>query len=332
MKLLADHDPATRQELSSADDKRHIRERIIRMPRPEQLPKKRLGPRRVLIPAATPRVVAVLLIGILVATFGVPRLIGGSSRGAIATPRLIIESSAEVPADPAMLTELSAAAVTHAPAAASHRAVVTWDLSTAVSRNEGRSEILVARRHLWIAPDRSVVTCESQRLGTEVLAAVEQQADAVPTCTRVTKYDPGEFHIPQLPTDATTPEELRARLATTPEIEDLDEVVTAFLDVANVRPLSPHENALLLDVLTEADDVIYHGMVQDRAGRDGQAFGYGTVSRGLPMEQILIFDPDSGELLAEETILTEDAGRLNVTVPSVIGYTVYYRSSAETPR
>ena len=45
--------------------------------------------------------------------------------------------------------------------------------------------------------------------------------------------------------------------------------------------------------------------------------------RGLPERRTLIVDPDDGRILGSETLLTETAGRLNDSLPSVIHYTTF---------
>lgn len=210
-----------------------------------------------------------------------------------------------------------------------HRTTVSWDLSTAVSEGRGNSEILASRRDVWIQPPQ-VVTCDSESLPVDVLLGPEQRAEDVPACDRVESHDAGTFHVPTLP-DAPSSKGLIATLATNPEVDDVTEVVTAFLDAAGVRPLTPDETSALLTFLADSQGIVDYGRLDDRAGRQGQAFGFPIVGHGLPMQQLLVIDPQSGQLLAEETLLTEDAGKLNVQVPSTIGYTLYFVSQQASP-
>lgn len=70
-----------------------------------------------------------------------------------------------------------------------------------------------------------------------------------------------------------------------------------------------------------------HGGVQDRSGRTWLAFSVESVFGGLPKKQTATFDPDTGKLLTYEEKLTEDAGELNVRIPSVTEYTTHLSST-----
>lgn len=48
---------------------------------------------------------------------------------------------------------------------------------------------------------------------------------------------------------------------------------------------------------------------------------------GLPTRYIQIYDPDDGRLFATEDVLTADAGKLNVPIPSVISYETFLEST-----
>lgn len=328
MEMLADRDPAAFEELATADDRRELRERIVATPRPEAVTHDPLGPGGFRLGWA-PRAAAVVAVGVLLALVGVPRLTGGGSSSAVATPPMTVQPGVGQSADPSMLRELAEVA-SMATAREGHRATVGWDLSTAVSEGQGDSEILASRRHVWIQSPR-VVTCDSEGLPVDVLVAPEQRAEDVPDCDRVEIHEDGTFHLPVLPEDQD-PEALREALATNHQVDDVTEVVTAFLDVANVRPLTAIEASALLAFLSDAEGIIDYGRVDDRAGRQGHAFGFDIAGRGLPMQQVLIFDTRNGQLLAEETLLTRDAGSLNVDVPSTIGYSVYTVSQQAPPR
>jgi hypothetical protein len=43
----------------------------------------------------------------------------------------------------------------------------------------------------------------------------------------------------------------------------------------------------------------------------------------LPTRYTVIFSADTGGLIADEQVLTTTAGKLNVAIPAVIGYTLY---------
>lgn len=58
----------------------------------------------------------------------------------------------------------------------------------------------------------------------------------------------------------------------------------------------------------------------------GQAFSAESSRSGLPTRYTFIVNPSSGTIQGQEEMLTKTAGKLNVPVPSVIGYTVYLKA------
>lgn len=66
------------------------------------------------------------------------------------------------------------------------------------------------------------------------------------------------------------------------------------------------------------------GSATDRAGRTGTAVAITGNPSGVGLERrILIFDPDTSMLLAEETVLLEAVDWLDADPPIVIGYNTY---------
>jgi hypothetical protein len=76
------------------------------------------------------------------------------------------------------------------------------------------------------------------------------------------------------------------------------------------RHLVPRELRMaVLEALAELPGVVWRGEVTDRAGRGGVAVTYdglldagGPVQRMEPVEHVLIFDPQTGELLSHEIV------------------------------
>jgi hypothetical protein len=89
--------------------------------------------------------------------------------------------------------------------------------------------------------------------------------------------------------------------------------------------LDGRQRAAVLEVLAAAPDVQLLGTTRDRQGRTGTAVAVDSDTSGLPMRHLLVFDPKTGDLLAGETQLTTDPGRLGVPAPSVISYSVWDR-------
>jgi hypothetical protein len=62
----------------------------------------------------------------------------------------------------------------------------------------------------------------------------------------------------------------------------------------------------------------YHGQVTDRAGRTGA--GYSVTSTDGTLRDLIILDPTTGGLLADEHAALRDPGRLGITEPTVLSY------------
>ncbi|WP_327231166.1 CU044_5270 family protein [Streptomyces murinus] len=86
---------------------------------------------------------------------------------------------------------------------------------------------------------------------------------------------------------------------------------------------SPAQRAAVLRVLASTRGIVYAGTVKDRAGRSGEAFSLTGRFGGLPNKRTLVFDPQTGDLLASEEQLLKDAGKLNVRPYSVIQYSTF---------
>ena len=90
-------------------------------------------------------------------------------------------------------------------------------------------------------------------------------------------------------------------------------------------PLPPDVRAAVLRYVARTPGLVLVRWVTDRAGREAIAVAVDDMS-GLPTRHTLLFDPADGRLLGREEMLTTSAGKLNVPIPSVIGYTVYLDS------
>jgi hypothetical protein len=97
----------------------------------------------------------------------------------------------------------------------------------------------------------------------------------------------------------------------------------AVVDTYRESTPTPAVRGGLLRLLSERDDLITLGMVADRAGRRTAAFALDSDHGGLPNRRVLQFDPATGRLLADEEVLTERAGLLNVRIPAVVSYHLY---------
>ena len=98
-----------------------------------------------------------------------------------------------------------------------------------------------------------------------------------------------------------------------------DSIVQAYRQM----PLEPKVRAAVLRHLATLPDVKSVGAVTDRAGRPGVGLTVDSSYSGLPTRYMLIIDANDGKVLSYEEMLTEDPGKLNVQIPSVISYQVF---------
>lgn len=285
---------------------------------------------RLALPSAA-AAAALLLVGALtLSLLGVPG--GGSSTAYAATPPALMPL--DVPATPAQPVLLSLAAAAEAqpsqPAGRyNHLKTNSWYLHTAVSNGQGRSEVIPWIAESWIAQDGSGVTIEAR--GEPLPAAApgddgDRPANqALPADSgEVTRYQPGERHL--FPTESLPrdPAALRDTLVTDNSgLPDHAQLFVALTDRLVQQWVEPELVAAFYRALAEEPAMRSFGVVTDRAGRDGVAVGFDSDHSGLPTRYLLIVDPDTGTPLGYEQILTTDAGKLNVQVPAVIGYTSF---------
>lgn len=188
----------------------------------------------------------------------------------------------------------------------------SWHLWTAVDGQRVTSEVVPQQTRTWRASDGS------GRIETATLRASA-------TSYRTEDYGPGElaalWPAGSLSSDDRT---LAAQLASGhPATNGPAERLVAVQDAYQQMPLRPDVRAALLRYLARTPGLEVTGNVADRAGRLGLAFSLESDYSGLPTRYTLIIDPGNGRLLGSEEMLTRTAGKLNVPVPSVIGYTVY---------
>jgi hypothetical protein len=138
-------------------------------------------------------------------------------------------------------------------------------------------------------------------------------------------YAPGGFKPMWDAAPPSDPRDLVEYLAIGHPIERIGtaELFVSIADVARERQLSGLQRAAILGILAKAPDVNALGTVVDRLGRPGIAVATDSDYSGLMTRYVLVFDPTTGALNAEEAWLTTSAGKLNVPVPSVISYTAW---------
>ena len=236
---------------------------------------------------------------------------------------------------PAMLERIAVAAQNSAAAAAGgpeHLVIESWSLHSQVDGERVTSAVVPVLRESWRAANDSGRVVE--RYGAPVFRSQDEQRawrqqgspgdDSAP---RETKFPAGGF--PRMWADRPPTE--AAALATWlrtghPAENGPMETLVAITDLARERVLSPAERAAAIRVLARVPGIEHTGAVTDRAGRRGAAFSVVSDRSGLPTRYTLILSPADGRFLGYEQMLTTKAGRLNVTVPAVIGYETYLKA------
>jgi hypothetical protein len=192
-----------------------------------------------------------------------------------------------------------------------------WSLFTRIDDDQPvHSEVVESRNRNWSADDGSGRSWTRYRAPLH-LPEVDD-----------TTYGPGElglhWALRSLPADDTAL--ARALEAGHPVENGPAERLVAIGDAYRQMPLPPATRAAVLRYLAATPGLRLAGRVTDRAGRSGLAVQLDSDYSGLPTRYTLIFDPDDGRLLGREEMLTTRAGKLNVKVPSIIGYEVFLES------
>ncbi|MDQ3889134.1 MAG: CU044_5270 family protein [Actinomycetota bacterium] len=99
-------------------------------------------------------------------------------------------------------------------------------------------------------------------------------------------------------------------------------------DLLRMPTTPPAVRAALYRVLSKVSGVEFVGKATDAAGRAGVALAIESDYSGALERHQMIVDPDTGDLLAEETVLLRGAAHLQAKPGTVIGYAVYLAVAA----
>jgi hypothetical protein len=260
-------------------------------------------PRRaVLIGAATAVAVA--------AAAGVATVVGSPPRVTLlATPTPLEITHVNGGSDLGALVERWAVAAEQSPAATlpatEYLRLSAWYLDTAVTRGSVESQLRPHESESWRHPD-----------GSWTVTTTDGGTETFPPGTR--------GHWTDRP--PVNPAALDAWLNSIHPMSGGDKALltlSAITDLLRERVLLPAERAAVLRVLATIPGLRHAGAAVDRAGRTGEALVLDTDGSGLPARHTLVVDPTTGTILANEEMLTEDAGRLNVSIPAVVKYETY---------
>ena len=185
----------------------------------------------------------------------------------------------------------------------------SWSLHTQVSSGRGTSRLVEDTLRTWI--------------NSEGGGRVERDG-------KTTDVNPGQWaRMWTSGALADDPETLKTQLLSNRPADPATQpgqLFAAIRDVHREGPLSPNVRSTLLEMIARIPGVAATGDVTDRAGRTGTAFSVESAYSGLPTRYTLIFERSTGVLLSAEATLYQSAGKLNVPIPSVIGYELFLES------
>ncbi|GAA0422985.1 hypothetical protein Acor_58540 [Acrocarpospora corrugata] len=208
-----------------------------------------------------------------------------------------------------------------------------WNLNVAVSDGQASTAVVPTVTELWTPISATDMVRRVERPGRPIVIGYgsEWTAGAVASGTSgsdelmsveaaLLSRSPED-----LPLDATALRRALLPAARVPDdVPEVYQLVEAVVGLFSERYVPPRLSAVLWRMLADEPHLGFLGDTTDRAGRAGRAIAL-DVSRGLPKRLVLIIDPETGRLNSSEVILTKDAGRLNVSIPAVIGYKLFLR-------
>lgn len=246
---------------------------------------------------------------------------GGPGTAFAATPRLLTYQPFVAGTTPNDLLQQFAARTASLPDTTgqggyAHTVRRGWDVFTAVDGQRVMSAVVPQQTEAWVRDDGSGRTVTTTLRGGQ------------PSGGNSHDERPGELALMwPLRSLSAKDKVLAAQLERGhPTSNGPAERLVAIKDAYQNMPLTPAVRAAVLRYLSAPPGLTVNGNVIDRAGRRGIGFSIDSAYSGLPTRYTLIIDPSDGKLLASEDMLTTSAGKLNVAVPSVIGYTMYLAS------
>lgn len=189
-----------------------------------------------------------------------------------------------------------------------------WALSTRVDKNDAAASAVVAEDFDWFKRPSGVTVTRQMLDGKSKPETGLDPATALE-----------DRRVPE------TPEAMKTWLgADQPNINDPAGMNAAVVDLLISHVLTPPQRAALLRLIATTPGLRYRGHVRDRVGRDGEAFAAESSGNGLPTQFTFIVSDKTGEVIGQESMLTETAGKLNIRIPAVIAYEVYLKSELRT--
>lgn len=185
------------------------------------------------------------------------------------------------------------------------------------------------RRQVWVSgPDaQAIVATDIQTWLRGDLSAFEQSTPLPPQSAgapaalwtqqlpaevqgTLAEFEPGHYQHP-IPRPASQAGLLAAQIGVAYEFH----VATGVAELFRLG-LDPAQREAAIQVLAGTDNLAYHGTVKDRASRTGIAFT--STDPGNGVREVLIFHPDTGQLLDHEKWVAGPSGEMFVD-----SYTLY---------
>lgn len=130
-------------------------------------------------------------------------------------------------------------------------------------------------------------------------------------------YGPGQLYLPPLPgLDAAAPGGRRGRSR-----------FRVLGDLWSARVLPPAFHSQLLQALAVEPGAVTVAPVVDRLGRDGLAFAAEENAPGMTSRYVVVLSPVSGQLLAAEEVVLDQAEWLPEPAPCTTSYTAFVTSA-----
>jgi hypothetical protein len=211
-------------------------------------------------------------------------------------------------------------------ASVEHLVTDSWNLNSAVDGHTVTSAVIPSHEQLWRAPDGSALTIE-EYLAPEFPSARDRAAwqdDGSPGADRSprrTPYPAGAFVAAWGDRPPVEPGRLRTWLRRQDTSDTA--IPTAITELLHERVLTGPERRALLYVLAAEPGLRLLGATTDRAGRAGLVVAATSSASGGDISHRYVVSPDTGAVLAHESILTAGAKALHVRRPAVISYNTY---------
>jgi RNA polymerase sigma-70 factor (ECF subfamily) len=211
----------------------------------------------------------------------------------------------------------------------------TWALETTVSGSKAKSRLLSQQNETWLRGDGTgrLRTAEGTDLTEPINGNLLRELPNLPERSdQQLTPNMSDGRVLQPPADLTEIDtrDVRAFARTVEASANLDLpegalVAEAIHTLFAEQPVPAEVRARIWRLLATVPGVSYLGQTRDRAGRSGIAIALDDdgTAHGLPVRYLLVIDPNDGQLLEYDEILTSDPGKLNVQIPSVLEVTLY---------